>query len=75
MNVAIAKAESAIAEESDATRPGNPPTDNPASTPEFVDEPLLDENTNRRLYRRSAAYFFFGFGCNQHSIVTDEPSN
>ena len=69
MNVAIAKTEETVIEDTDATRPQNLPTG------ESIEGPLLDENTHRRLYRRSVAYFFFGFGCNQHSIVTDEPSN
>ena len=50
------------------------PANEPAKPQELIEEPSLDEGTNRRLYRRSVAYFFFGFGCNQHSIVTDEPS-
>lgn len=74
MNVAIAKADDTVADESEENRMHSTPANEPAKPQELIEEPSLDEGTNRRLYRRSVAYFFFGFGCNQHSIVTDEPS-
>lgn len=39
---------------------------------ELAEENSFNRNPDRKLYRRSVAYFFFGFGSKKHSIVTDE---
>jgi hypothetical protein len=72
MNAAIAKLENTSAGESDKTPSDRSPNDSTRS-PESIDEALLNEDADRRLYRRSVAYFFFGFGYNKHEILTDEP--
>ncbi len=72
MNPASEKISHIAANESDQARP-NSPTSESTTSPETTDDASLNENIDRRLYRRSVAYFLFGFGCNQHSIITDEP--
>jgi len=72
MNSAIAKVENNLADKSGQARPDCSANESINSLP--LDEgALFDENTGRKIYRRSTAYFLFGFGCNQHSIMTDEP--
>jgi len=73
MNAAIAKTEIALADEFDESRPHSSTAHESAAPTDVTEEPPLSENTDRKLYRRSMAYFIFGFGCNQHSIITDEP--
>lgn len=72
MNAAIAKVENNPASEPDPIRPDLALSDSLHSPP-LTDEVPLDEQTGRRIYRRSAAYFLFGFGYNRHEIITDEP--
>jgi hypothetical protein len=72
MNAAIAKVENTSADEFGKT-PSNRSTSGSTRPPELIDEALLNEGADRRLYRRSVAYFLFGFGSNKHTIVTDEP--
>ena len=72
MNVTSTKVENTIADESDQARP-DPSANQAISFPELNEEVSGNEDTDRRLYRRSVAYFFFGFGSNKHSIMTDEP--
>ena len=72
MNVASAKAENSVADESDRSRP-DPSASDPITSAELTGEVSSNEDTDRRLYRRSVAYFFFGFGSNQNTILTDEP--
>jgi hypothetical protein len=72
MNVAIAKVENPLVDEIVQTRPDSSVSESINSLP-LTDEASLDENTDRRIYRRSAAYFFFGFGYNKNEILTDEP--
>ena len=72
MNVALAKMTTHAPAACDQVEPDSPVND-PIEPLELADETLFNENTNRRLYRRSVAYFFFGFGYNKHEIVTDEP--
>ena len=72
MNAAITKVENTIANDSGQARQDSSANDL-ISSPELPDEISSSEKADRRLYRRSVAYFFFGFGYNKHSIVTDEP--
>ena len=72
MNAALAKMTTHAPAACDRVEPDSPAND-PIEPLGLADETLFDENTNRRLYRRSVAYFFFGFGYNKHEIVTDEP--
>jgi hypothetical protein len=75
MNVAIANIENGLVEPSEQTPPQNIPASNLVTSPELSDETFLDEATERKLYRRSVAYFIFGFGYNRHSILTDDPES
>jgi hypothetical protein len=72
MNAAIAKVENTIADETVQTQPDRSASES-MDLPPLSDEASLDENTGRRVYRRSVAYFFFGFGYNKNTILTDEP--
>jgi hypothetical protein len=72
MNAPILKLESAEVDESKQPQPdvsGSGSSD----LPESADEISSDENAERRTYRRSVAYFLFGFGCGKNTIITDEP--
>jgi len=71
MNAAIAKVEPTVIDESDQIRPDRS-ADELMDLPAPADETPLDENAERGIYRRSVAYFFFGSGCNKHTILTDE---
>ena len=72
MNAALAKITKPASDACDQAEPASPAND-PIEPLELADETLLNENANRRLYRRSVAYFFFGFGYNKDEILTDEP--
>ena len=72
MNAAVAKEEIILADESEKTSPNRAASDSIGS-PELPDELSSHENTGRELYRRSVAYFFFGFGYDKNAILTDEP--
>jgi len=72
MNAAIAKVENTIADETVQARPDRSASES-MDLPPPSDEASLDESADRKLYRRSVAYFFFGFGYNKNTILTDEP--
>lgn len=73
MNVALEKIEKPVADESGLIQPRDSAMSASEITVELAEENFLNENPDRKLYRRSVAYFFFGFGSNKHSILTDEP--
>lgn len=72
MNVALAKMTNLVPAACDQAESDSPVND-PIESLELADETLFNQNTNRRLYRRSVAYFFFGLGYNKNEILTDEP--
>lgn len=72
MNSASAKVEPPIADESVQARP-DPSACDSIKSPELTHEATSHEDTDRRLYRRSVAYFLFGFGYDKNVIITDEP--
>ena len=72
MNAALAKVENTLADEAGRTRQDPSASDSTESSA-LADEVSPNENTDRRLYRRSVAYFFFGFGYDKNAILTDEP--
>lgn len=73
MNVAIEKNETPVVDQPGHTEPQDSAINATDIPMELAEEIFLNENPERRLYRRSVAYFFFGFGSKKHSIVTDEP--
>ncbi len=72
MNEFISKLEATVVDDSILQRPETSPSE-PSRLSESSDEIPSDENTERRLYRWSVAYFLFGFGCDKNAIITDEP--
>ena len=72
MNASISKIENATVDESERPQPLSPDT-RVGTPPDSSVEIYSEEVVEKRLYRRSVAYFLFGFGYNKHSIVTDEP--
>jgi len=72
MNAPILKLESAEVDESKQPQP-DVSASGSSNLPESVDEISSDGNAERRLYRRSVAYFLFGFGYDKNTIITDEP--
>jgi hypothetical protein len=72
MNTVTEKIENIVAQAPKPGRPDSSASDS-AQSPELTGETSLDEDSGRRLYRRSVAYFFFGFGSNKNAILTDEP--
>ncbi len=75
MNAFLEKSEDIVADKSDEPALGNSPAVDPLAPSDVMGGDMPSGFTDRRLYRRSMAYFLFGYGCNQHSIVTDDPSD
>ena len=71
MNAPISKFGSIAVDDSIQWQPG-PSASQPSNLPESADE-IFPDDAERRLYRRSVAYFLFGFGYDKNAIITDEP--
>jgi len=72
MNLFIENSESPALDETRSLPPHEAAAGDPPPRAASAAEMFSVENENRRIYRRSVAYFFFGFGSQKHSIVTDD---